>query len=97
MRISKRDDNTIIIFIEHDIMGDTLGELGTKLKEMSQQNQKIIIDLKKVKYAVSSFVTFMEESFEEFGQKKIKLVLRNCNDRIKDLFGVLTKQEIEFE
>jgi len=96
MKILK-ENNTAIIIPDGDIIGDAVVMFQTKLNETVENVSIIEINMENVNYAVSSFVPLIEEIHKKLSEKGGKLVLKNCNDRIKDLFHTISTTDIKIK
>ncbi len=93
------NEDTILLDLDTDIMGEEIVQLQTKLTELLNDSKikNIVIDFQKVKYALSGIVPIFEETNKEISEKNGKLILKNVCERIKDLFATLSNETFLFE
>jgi anti-anti-sigma factor len=92
MKVLNKDKDKFVIVLENsDTIGKNLELLSEKLKNILQNASEIEINMKNVDYVASSFVDLIENLVNEIQTKAGKIIIKNCNDRIKDLFKTLGK------
>lgn len=97
MEILKTDEKKFIVIPESDIIGDKIITLQQKLNSIINEAELIDLNMRNVHYAVSSIVPVIMEATKKLSDKGGKLVLKNCNDRIKDLIETLGKGSINID
>jgi len=96
MKTITNNDQYIIIFDEQIIEDLTL--LNNSIKGIKGAVKEVLMDLRHVRYAYSSFLDYISKCNMVLVKKNIKLKLINCSDNIYSLFTkTLKNSEIEIK